>query len=74
VRYSAGKSPAVSGTTQTGSMMAAVICNQQKQPYHATLPQQSGSSQGLDSGLQSDGKESIHHEVLCRITFKSQMK
>jgi hypothetical protein len=38
-------------------MMAAVICNQQKQPFPPTGPQQSGSSQGLDSGLQSDGKK-----------------
>jgi hypothetical protein len=62
VRYSATKSPAVTGTTQTGSMMAAVICNQQKQPFHSTGPQQSGSSQGLESGLQSDGKRFYYYE------------
>jgi hypothetical protein len=59
VRYSAIKSPAVTGTTQTGSMMAAVVCNQQKQPLHSSVTQQSGSCQGLDSGLQSDGKHFI---------------
>ena len=36
--------------------MAAVICNQQKQSLQSTVPQQSVSSQGLDSGLQSDGE------------------
>ncbi|KAJ4432054.1 hypothetical protein ANN_20668, partial [Periplaneta americana] len=70
VRYSAIKSPAVTGTTQTGSMMAAVICNQQKQPFHA-ITQQSGSSQGLDSGLQSDGvdlelREDVVHQLQRR--------
>ncbi|XP_023703761.1 metabotropic glutamate receptor 4 isoform X4 [Cryptotermes secundus] len=71
VRYNATKSPAVTGTTQTGSMMAAVICNQQKQPFHSTGPQQSGSSQGLDSGLQSDGvdlelREDVVHQLQRR--------
>jgi hypothetical protein len=64
----------VTGTTQTGSMMAAVICNQQKQTYHATVPQQSGSSQGLDSGLQIDGKALFHNEVIYRFTLKSEVK
>jgi hypothetical protein len=73
-RCSAIKSPAVTGTTQTGSMMAAVICNQQKQPFHSTVPQQSGSSQGLDSGLQSDGKAFLQYEVLYRVTVKSEVK
>lgn len=73
VRGSALKSPAVTGTTQTGSMMAAVICNQQKQPFHATVPQQSGSSQGLDSGLQGDGKLFLHY-VLLGTDLKSEVE
>nr|CAD7433136.1 unnamed protein product [Timema monikensis] len=55
MRYSAIKSPAVTGTTQTGSMMAAaVVCNQTRS---YTIQQIHASSQGVDSGTQSDGAE-----------------
>nr|CAD7418311.1 unnamed protein product [Timema cristinae] len=55
MRYSAIKSPAVTGTTQTGSMMAAaVVCNQTRS---YTIQQIHASSQGVDSGTQSDGTE-----------------
>ncbi|PSN56615.1 Metabotropic glutamate receptor 8 [Blattella germanica] len=78
-RYSS-RSPAVQGTAQTGSMMAAVVCsNQTRPPFQTALPQQSGSSQGLDSGLQSDGKlltplKGIDLELREDIVHQSQRK
>ncbi|KAJ9585161.1 hypothetical protein L9F63_003052, partial [Diploptera punctata] len=66
------RSPAVTGTAQTGSMMAAVVCsNQHRPPFQAPIPQQSGSSLGLDSGLQSDG---VDLELREDIVHQSQRK
>ncbi|XP_049808113.1 metabotropic glutamate receptor 4-like [Schistocerca nitens] len=56
VRYSA-KSPAVTGTTQTGSMMAAVVCGQ-KPPMHPT----GISSQTTDSGMELELREDVVHQ------------
>ncbi|XP_066996149.2 metabotropic glutamate receptor 4 [Anabrus simplex] len=71
VRYSAIKSPAMTGTTQTGSMMAAVVCPQKPQ---LMPPLQSSSSQGTQSdGVDLEVREDVVHQLRRPVPSKPCM-